>query len=101
MGKKILVFLFLTYIFPLRAFAETGMWEKVTSLDMYRVESLETVPNGIVLAGIIRTSSTSLSNGLFLSEDFGKTWKSIGLEKHGPEDVSTTKVNYTPLPIML
>ncbi len=93
MSKKILVFLFLIYIFPLRVFAEVGLWEKITSLDTYNIKSLETVPNGIVLAGIIRNPDNALSNGLFLSEDFGKTWKSIGLEKREPWDVKYYKGN--------
>jgi len=91
MGKKILLFLLLTCTLSLKVFAETGLWEKVAPSYIFRVNSIETVPNGIVLAGIVRNPDNSLLSGLFLSEDFGKTWKSIGLEKREPIDVKYYK----------
>jgi murein DD-endopeptidase MepM/ murein hydrolase activator NlpD len=75
----------------LKVFAETDLWEKVAPSYIYRVNSIETIPNGIVLAGIVRNPDNSLLSGLFLSEDFGKTWKSIGLEGREPRDVKYYK----------
>jgi murein DD-endopeptidase MepM/ murein hydrolase activator NlpD len=70
------------------ALAETE-WEKITTINSDYIRILESIPTGI-LAGEYDSRTTIEPppyNGVFFSEDFGKSWKKIGLNNRGILDL--------------